>query len=530
MTHVMVWIALSFGAGIVLGELIGRGPPVLLWLASVGACFLVALLAKRWPRVLRAAALAAVCLLGVVRVVSLPTFPEWLILRAPELRELTGVVASYPEIGTDRIGLVLQPDGLPGRLDITWYESPETVGIVHRGDRVAVAGRTRLPEVFDGFDYPRYLARRSIFATMSLEGADALRVESPSRSMVGVGDRLRQAIIASLREHLSPMELAMAQSLLFGDRSALPEDIEEAFSHTGLMHLLAVSGLHLGIFLGGIWWVLRTLGLRPRFTYPLVGLLVLLVLWVVGPRVSLVRAALLFAFLGLGSVLADLGLVLRRWVHPLNALAAAAVVILAMRPGTLYEAGFQLTIAATASILIAFASNGGWATALLQKVQPNGRWAALRRHILQLLLVAAAAQAGATPIIAWHFGAIHPMAILANVVVVPLAGVALWCGLAGILLLGAGAGGWAILPLGWLLTALRLIVVMLARIPLSAVSVQGWMALWIGALVAFAVLAAAYSFSDPWSDGLSWTSKSTSMLSEGPESSGDRVARPASRK
>ena len=525
MTHTMIWIGLSFGVGIALGESAARGIGAPIWLAAAGGCFVIALLARR-RRVMRAAALVAVGLLGVVRVVSINPFPEWMALRVPELHELTGIVASTPEIGADRIGFVLAPDGLPGRLDATWYEPPETIGVVHRGDRVTVAGTARVPEAFDGFDYPRYLARRGIFATMALEGEDGLRIEASARTLVGTGDRLRQTVIGALSEHLSPGLLGMAQSLLFGDRSSLSPDLEEAFSRTGLMHLLAVSGLHLGIFLAGIWWGLRALGLRPRITYPLVGVLVLCVLWIVGPRVSLVRAALLFAFLGLGSVLADLGFILRRWVNPLNALAAASIAILAMHPGALFEAGFQLTIAATASILIAFAAESGWATRLLANAEGKRGWGRLRGTVSRLFLVAVAAQAGATPIIAWHFGAIHPVAVLANGIVVPLAGLALWGGLVGSMLLAMGAGGWAIVPFGWLLLALRSIVVGLARVPLSAVLVPRWMALWTGAMVAFAVTTAAYVSS---SDPLSWTSKSTSMVSESPVSDGADVNRPPRR-
>ena len=523
MTHTMIGIGLSFGAGIALGESVARGIGAPIWLAAAGGCFGIALLARRFGRVMRVAAFVAVGLLGFVRAASIAPFPEWLILRVPELHELTGIVASTPEIGADRIGFVLAPDGLPGRLDMTWFEPPRPIGVVHRGDRVTVIGRARVPEAFDGFDYPRYLARRGIFATMVLEGEAGLRVESSAGTIVGTGDRIRQAVIGAFSERLSPELLAMAQSLLFGDRSSLPSDLEDAFSRTGLMHLLAVSGLHLGIFLAGIWWGLRALGLRPRITYPLVGVLVLGVLWIVGPRVSLVRAALLFAFLGLGSVLADLGFILRRWVNPLNALASTSIAILAMHPGALFEAGFQLTIAATASILIAFAAESGWASRLLAGANGTRGWGRLRGNVVRLFLVAVAAQAGATPIIAWHFGAIHPVSVLANVVVVPLAGLSLWGGLAGSMLLAVGAGGWAIAPFGWLLMALRSIVAGLARVPLSAIPVPRWMALWTGAMVAFAVTTAAYVSS---SDPLSWTSKSTSMVSESPVSDGADVNRP----
>ena len=513
MTYTMVCTALAFGMGLALGGIVGRSASLLVWLAATGACLAVALLARRWWRVSMMAALVAVGLLGIVRVASVTPFPRWLSLRVPELHALTGTVVSYPEIGADRIGFIFEPDSLPGSLDVTWYEPPTVIGAVHRGDRVKIVGRARNPEAFDGFDYPAYLARRGIFATMTIESEEGLHVLTRSSSLAGIGDRIRQAIIGKLDDCLLPDVVAMAQSLLFGDRSALPEDLETAFSRTGLMHILAVSGLHLGIFLAGIWWILRVLGLRPRIAYPLVGVVVLGVLWIVGPRVSLVRAALLFAFLGVGSVLADLGIILRRSVRPVNGLAAASIAILAIHPGALFEAGFQLTIAATASILIAFSKEQGWATRLLNGPAKMDGLSRLRSSLRRLFLVTLAAQAGATPVIAWHFATIHPIALLANMIVVPLAGAALWCGLVGLPLLALGGGmGWALLPLGGLLHALGSIVQAVARIPFSEIGVPRWMALWSGGLTAFAVLAGAYLSSDAsFSDALSCTSKSISM-------------------
>jgi competence protein ComEC len=282
----------------------------------------------------------------------------------------------------------------------------------------------------------------------------------------------------------------MAQSLMFGDRSALPESIEDAFSRTGLMHLLAVSGLHLGIFLGGAWWGLRRLGLRPRVAYPLVGALVLLALVVVGPRVSLVRAGLLFAFLALGSVLADCGIILRRWIHPLNGLAAAAMVILLMRPGALVDAGFQLTMAATGSILIAF-SPSGWGTRIARNPRLSRAWKGWR-WLIRLLVVSAAAQAGAAPVIAWHFEAFHPLSIVVNLVAVPLAGMSLWAGLVSALLSSTPAFAVVVAPFGLLLGWLGGFVGWLAGVPMAEVSVTSGMGIWIGGCVVFITLAAFY--------------------------------------
>lgn len=261
------------------------------------------------------------------------------------------------------------------------------------------------------------------------------------------------------------------------------------------MHVLAVSGLHLGIVLAGAWFALRRAGVRSAVAYPVVGLLVLLVLWIVGPRVSLVRASLLFAFLGLGSVLADLGLILRRTVDPLNGLAAAAVVILALRPTELYEAGFQLSFAATAGILIVVSSGfrGRWQRWIRSVSDRSGRLAPFVRYALTLIAISAAAQASVAPVVAWHFGTFHPLQLGLNLFVVPLVTLALWIGLPGILLLASTGAVFCVAPFGWLMRALSWIVEMSARIPLVECSVSRWFGLWLAALVAFLLLALRYT-------------------------------------
>ena len=312
------------------------------------------------------------------------------------------------------------------------------------------------------------------------------------RSLLVLGDRIRQVVLERLDQRLHPDQSAVARSLLFGDRTALPEPIEEAFSRSGLMHLLAVSGLHLGIFLGGAWWVLRRLGLRPRVAYPLVGVLVLVVLWIVGPRVSLIRAAMLFAFLALGSVLADLGLMLRRSIRSLNGLAAAAITMLALRPAALFDVGFQLTFAATASILIAFAAPLEWGRRIADDAERFGRWRILVRPVLMLAAVACAAQAGAAPVIAWHFETFHPLALVGNLLAVPLAGLALWCGLGAILVSGTPIFSAAIVPFSTILNVLQRVVTGLSGVPYSQLEVPRWLGLWLGGAVVYAFAVAIY--------------------------------------
>jgi len=483
MTYAISWSALGFALGIGLGSVTSVASKWL-WIGAAAGMLASAFL-RRFPRAVRVGLLlTAVVLLGWMRTGSDAGFPEWLLRRAPGLRELTGTVLDAPDLGTASISFTLSPRDLPGDVIVYWdVEAPASR--IHVGDIVRVAGSAQLPEPFEGFNYPAYLARRGVFASFFADEVEI--VGAPRLSLWRWGDRLRQRIIARLREALSEPVAAMAQSLIFGDRSALDPAAEDAFSRTGLMHLLAVSGLHLGIFLAAAWWGLRRLGLRPRATYPIVGVLVLLALIVVGPRVSLIRAGLLFAFLGLGSVLADCGLILRRWIHPLNGLALAAIVILALRPGALYDAGFQLTMAATASILIAFSPFGWgtrWVAGLERKRLPRPcAWMA------QLMIVSAAAQAGAAPVIAWHFQAFHPLAILVNLAAVPSAGLSLWAGLLALPWAATPLFTYAAVPLALLLRGLRGLVLWLARVPGVSLTVTPPLGVWMAGCVVFGVLA-----------------------------------------
>ncbi|MEE8592592.1 MAG: ComEC family competence protein, partial [Candidatus Bipolaricaulota bacterium] len=276
MTYAIIWIAISLGAGIALAPHF-RILQTPLWIAMV-CSFIMILVARKAPRWIRVTGLLlAVLLLGVLRGSVSPEFPDWLIRRAPGIREAIGTVATYPNTGENSISFTFTPCDLPGNIRVTWM-CDQPLSRVHYGDVVRVRGSSQLPEPFEGFDYPAYLARRNTFATMFADEVAGIDGTLNSFSLWQWGDRLRQRMLGRFRQSLSPELSAMAQSLMFGDRSALPADTEEAFSRTGLMHLLAVSGLHLGIFLGGAWWGLRRLGLRPRVAYPTVGTLVLLAL------------------------------------------------------------------------------------------------------------------------------------------------------------------------------------------------------------------------------------------------------------
>lgn len=473
----MVFVFLVVAAGIAAQATLASPPLVA---CGGGAAALAAALVVRRPRVRRALILASLAALGVLRAGVADDPPVWLALRAPRITEVTGTVASYPSLGRDRIRFVVQPDHLPSRLLVTWSRPGAAAESVRYGDRVRLAGRTEREGTFAGFDYGRYLERQGIFATMRVEES-SLKILGVRRGLLRAGDGIRQSLLGALQARLRPDEFALAQSYVFGDRFALSDETEEAFAQTGLMHILAVSGMHLTVLLAGIWCILRAFGLRAAVAYPLLAAFVLVAVWIIGPWVSFVRSALLFFFVAAGSVLADLGLVLRRSVRPMNALGAAAFVLVLIDPETLFDVGFQLSVAATAALL-AFAPPRGWPP--LRDAPPA--LARLVRPIVSLFLVSLAAQAGAAPVLALQFHKVQAWTAVTGMVAIPLASLALWLGVVALALSPiALIADVSARVFGWSLQAFAAVVTAAAHLPWTTLPADGRVGLWLAALAVF---------------------------------------------
>jgi competence protein ComEC len=483
--HIMVAYATGAGIGIQIPLFL---PPATVY-GAAAALLVLSVLGGRRRRRLLSGLLVSIALLGFMRAQAVK-LPETLYRRASYLTEVTGTIVSYPELARDSTAFEFAPDHLPGKIRITCFWNDTEPARLFYGDRLFLTGKVRIPERFGEFDYRAYLARRGIFATMTVEGkTGAERIGTGGNTAMRWGDRTRQRLFAELEESFSPVEAGLVRSLLLGERSALEPELEEGFRRTGLMHLLAVSGLHLSVFLAGFWALLRLSGLRPALTYPVIGLFVLGALWVVGPRVSLIRAALLFAFLGFGSVLADLGATLRCWVRPSRGLAAAALVILAVRPGALFDAGFQLSFGATGGILFVLRRSSTLWNWMNERMGGGARRRILH-YPFTLLLVSAAAQMGALPFMLYHFATFHPYILLANLIAIPLVTGVLWISVFTVICLCVSGTSLMTTLLQSVLRSLIGVVEWLAALPGCQLAAPPWMGIWVGGMVCYGVAAA----------------------------------------
>ena len=232
-------------------------------------------------------------------------------------------------------------------------------------------------------------------------------------------------------------ELATVGALTLGYKKDLDKELRRHFQASGAAHVLAVSGLHTGIIYGLLIGLL-TLGGRWKPLYEekwkrrCLGAIIIAVMWgyawLTGLTPSVVRAVLMVTIF-------EIGRMIYRQAFSLNTVAAAAVLILLVRPTDLWSVSFQLSFAATAAIVILVKGS------LFHSLPV--REGLLKRsilYVLGLIVVSLAAQLGTLPITMYYFGQISNYFLLTNLIVLPIATFLVPFGLATLALGGSWAG------------------------------------------------------------------------------------------
>lgn len=329
----------------------------------------------------------------------------------------------------------------PGQLRVAWTGSGPTVRWTGRAEVVLAAAPGRLPaaaergavllrgEVSEGRDGRLWLRpRRSSPVVLVRPGVGA-----PLRELVrGVRRRLRRAL-----DRGTPVKArGLFGALVLGDRSGLTPQTQEAFARTGTAHLLAISGLHVGIawlavagaarrLLAALGWGLRA-GAPARAGGALAWLAAAAYVLVAGAPVSALRALGMLAAVVLARAMA-------RRTAPWNALAIAALGVLVLDPGAARQLGFQLSVVSVAALV-------AWA-ALPERVEDRStRWRRLvargGRAVGLAVWTALLGTLATAPLVAATWGRIPIAGLWSNVVLMPLLGA---CTLAP-LLAGAALG------------------------------------------------------------------------------------------
>ncbi len=298
---------------------------------------------------------------------------------------------------------------------------------IRPGDRIlarAVLDRPRNFATPGAFDYRQYLAAQSIWV-VGWVGSQALvarlRPLAPPQLWQRFAtwpEQLRQRIGTFLDQHLDRLEAGLYRALLIGDRSGLSPSLQEQFTRTGAVHLLAISGMHMGlialitVFLFN-WLLKRSTWLLLRLpAWKFAAILALLPLTgyalIAGLHPPAVRALVMTAIFFI-AVVVD-----RRWSIPTN-IAIAALILLAAHPMSIASASFQLSFAAVISIALLYPE----ARNLFTAPPAQGRVSVLGNRLLAGLAISVAASVGTLPLLLLHFNRFSLLSPLSTLLIEP---------------------------------------------------------------------------------------------------------------
>jgi len=302
------------------------------------------------------------------------------------------------------------------------------------GDTVIAQTRIKRGGRIGDFDYGLYLRRKGIIGTAYTGNYILRKANTPPQTPLQ--KRLYNRLAQS---GLSGDELATTGALTLGYKEDLDPELQHRFQAAGAAHVLAVSGLHTGIIYVVLMSLLTLRGrIKPRHENRLgraaISLFVIACMWgyawLTGMTPSVVRCVVMVT-------LVETGKMLYRHSPTLNTIAAAAVLILIVRPLDLWSVGFQLSFAATAAIVI-------FARDIETLVHRNDRRTDTKGYILSwvagTVIISIAAQLGTLPITMYTFGQISNYFLLANLIVLPLAALLVPLGLASVALGGTFFG------------------------------------------------------------------------------------------
>ena len=281
------------------------------------------------------------------------------------------------------------------------------------GDVLKIKGKLEKPEGpknFGEFDYELYLAREKIFTYLNIwQEKDIGKIgENDSNFLVSFSLSARDKINEITKKTLPPPYNYLLVGMLLGEKGFIPPHLKELFSEAGIMHILAVSGLHVGIIAMTLLAFLSILRLPKNFKLLILVFILIMYASITGFRPSVLRATIMFILL-IG------GKLINRSRNLNISLFFAAFLILLSNPLILYDAGFLLSFMVTFSIINL--------SPILQ-----GLFSKIVVWIKNPLAVSTAAWIGIFPLSAYFFTKVSMISIVSNIFIIPLTGIAVILG------------------------------------------------------------------------------------------------------
>lgn len=351
---------------------------------------------------------------------------------------MEGIIAESPEFSPDKVELILAATNIVDNEKSIPAEGRTIITVrgyypFRYGDLLRLSVNLKTPHNFQNpgrFDYEKYLLYRKIRVRGFVDHPDKIVVmkQNQGRRMRAFIENMRMSIKAILQDNMESPQSDIIQAMILGNRKEISQDITEKFNRTGVAHIIAISGLHVGIIAVVSLFIIRLLMKFSEYLllkYNMITVSTCLSLipviffcFIAGMGISVIRATIMAV-----AFMAAILIGRRRDLY--NTLAFAAFMILLIAPYSLFDISFQLSFAAVFSILyitprLSQIISPVWKE---EKMTLHPRTSKIVSGSALFVAVSLSATLGTLPLIIFYFNRFSNIVLLANMMVIPLLGI-----------------------------------------------------------------------------------------------------------
>ncbi len=330
--------------------------------------------------------------------------------------EVRGYIASVPEIKNGKVSYTVQVygirrrhesrfEGTGGKILLNTLADGQDIFLDY-GTEVAFEGILSLPGGArnpGGFDYRMYLAQKGVGATLfaypyMIQKGDGVK----GNLLIKAGLAIRRRIVDVIEKSLPEQQAGLLNGMLIGYREGLSDEVRDAFSDAGLMHIMAVSGANVAFLIMPVSLLLKLLRVRKKASNLLIMAFLTLFVCVTGFEPSVLRAVFMACVLLISALI-------YREPDIYSTMAVSCIIMLAINPAMLFNIGFQLSFAATLGIVMLYSNISKLISCRF-----------IPKKAADILGATLAAQAGVLPITLIHFNKVSLISVLPNILAAPM--------------------------------------------------------------------------------------------------------------
>ncbi len=351
---------------------------------------------------------------------------------APKIRntEVSGEIIKIDLIRKNKIAFILQLDSVKGE-DINshltplffvsfWKDTTNTLDSLY--DEIAVGNKisfigtvSRAKNIRNPgeFDYEKYLRTIRISGVINCYKLESVKIiDDESYFLSNLILNTRKLIDKRIKELHNESSASLLKGILLADRSDINYEVKDSFINSGVIHVLAVSGLHVGFISGIFFLLLGRFDIRIKYLITIFGILFFLI--ITGGHASVFRASTMAIIYLIAKLTA-------RDTNGFNSISIAALILLLLNPNDLFNPGFLLSFSAVISILIIYPI-----------ISEQIKHLSLAKYLVNILLfiaVSLSAQLGTLPFTLTYFNKLSVVSLFVNLIVIPLIGIIVGIGI-----------------------------------------------------------------------------------------------------